>query len=31
MKLSVIIVNYRVRSYLLQCLRSVFRALDGMS
>lgn len=30
MKLSVIIVNYRVRSYLLQCLRSVFRALDGM-
>lgn len=30
MKLSVVIVSYRVRCYLLQCLRSVFRALEGM-
>lgn len=30
-KLSVIIVNYNVRAYLEQCLRSVFRALDGIA
>lgn len=30
MKLSVIIVNYNVRSYLEQCLRSVEEALRGL-
>lgn len=30
MRLSIVIVNYRVRPYLLQCLRSVFRALGDM-
>lgn len=30
MKLSVIIVNYNVKAYLEQCLRTVFEALDGM-
>lgn len=30
MKLSVIIVNYNVRAYLEQCLRTVFRALEGV-
>ncbi len=30
MKLSVIIVNYNVRAYLEQCLRTVFTALEGM-
>ena len=30
MKLSVIIVNYNVRAYLEQCLRTVFKALEGM-
>ena len=30
MKLSVIIVNYNVRAYLEQCLRTVFKALDGV-
>ncbi|MBK6832284.1 MAG: glycosyltransferase [Flavobacteriales bacterium] len=30
MKLSVIIVNYNVRAYLEQCLRTVFTALDGI-
>jgi GT2 family glycosyltransferase len=29
MKLSVIIVNYNVRAYLEQCLRTVFKALEG--
>lgn len=31
MKLSVIIVNYNVRAYLEQCLRTVFMALDGIA
>jgi GT2 family glycosyltransferase len=31
MKLSVIIVNYNVRAYLEQCLRTVFTALDGIA
>ena len=31
MKLSVIIVNYNVRYFLEQCLRSVFKALDGVA
>lgn len=30
MKLSVIIVNYNVKAYLEQCLRSVFEALKGL-
>ena len=30
MKLSVIIVNYNVRAYLEQCLRTTLRALDGI-
>lgn len=30
MKLSVIIVNYNVRAYLEQCLRTVFKALEGI-
>ncbi|MBR1504410.1 MAG: glycosyltransferase family 2 protein [Prevotella sp.] len=30
MKLSVVIVNYNVRSYLVQCLGSVRKALDGI-
>ena len=30
MKLSVIIVNYNVRAYLEQCLRTVFTAMEGM-
>jgi len=30
MKLSVIIVNYNVRAYLEQCLRTVFTALEGV-
>ncbi len=30
MKLSVIIVNYNVRAYLEQCLRTVFTALEGL-
>lgn len=30
MKLSVIIVNYNVRAYLEQCLRTVFEALHGI-
>ena len=30
-KLSVIIVNYNVRAYLEQCLRTVFTALEGVS
>ncbi len=30
-KLSVIIVNYNVRAYLEQCLRTVFTALEGLS
>lgn len=30
MKLSVIIVNYNVRAYLEQCLRTVFTALEGI-
>ena len=30
MKLSVIIVNYNVKAYLEQCLRTVFTALDGI-
>ncbi|MBK7287721.1 MAG: glycosyltransferase family 2 protein [Flavobacteriales bacterium] len=30
MKLSVIIVNYNVKAYLEQCLRTVFEALNGM-
>ncbi|MEO8590084.1 MAG: glycosyltransferase family 2 protein, partial [Flavobacteriales bacterium] len=30
MKLSVIIVNYNVRAYLEQCLRTVFEALQGI-
>ena len=30
MKLSVVIVNYNVRPYLVQCLQSVRRALDGI-
>lgn len=30
MKLSVIIVNYNVRAYLEQCLRTVFKALEGV-
>ena len=30
MKLSVIIVNYNVRAYLEQCLRTVFEALEGV-
>ncbi|HMU14536.1 MAG: glycosyltransferase [Bacteroidetes bacterium] len=30
MKLSVIIVNYNVRAYLEQCLRTVFEALKGV-
>ncbi|MCK4699453.1 MAG: glycosyltransferase, partial [Bacteroidales bacterium] len=31
MKLSVIIVNYNVRFFLDQCLRSVFKALKNIS
>jgi glycosyltransferase involved in cell wall biosynthesis len=31
MKLSVIIVNYNVRAYLEQCLRSVFEAMKGLT
>ncbi|MBK8228005.1 MAG: glycosyltransferase [Flavobacteriales bacterium] len=31
MKLSVIIVNYNVRAYLEQCLRTVFKALEGIN
>lgn len=31
MKLSVIIVNYNVRAYLEQCLRTVFKALEGIA
>lgn len=30
MKLSVVIVNYNVRAYLEQCLRTVFRAMEGI-
>ena len=30
MKLSVIIVNYNVRAYLEQCLRTVFEAMKGI-
>jgi GT2 family glycosyltransferase len=30
MKLSVIIVNYNVRAYLEQCLRTVYKALEGI-
>lgn len=30
MKLSVIIVNYNVKAFLEQCLRTVFEALEGM-
>ena len=30
MKLSVVIVNYNVRAYLEQCLRTVFTALEGV-
>ena len=30
MKVSVIIVNYKVKYYLAQCLHSVFRALEGI-
>jgi GT2 family glycosyltransferase len=30
MKLSVVIVNYNVRAYLEQCLRTVYEALDGI-
>jgi GT2 family glycosyltransferase len=30
MKLSIIIVNYNVRYFLEQCLKSVYRALDGI-
>ncbi|MBK9174858.1 MAG: glycosyltransferase [Flavobacteriales bacterium] len=30
MKLSVIVVNYNVRAYLEQCLRTVFTALEGI-
>ncbi len=30
MKLSIVIVNYNVRPYLVQCLQSVRRALDGI-
>ncbi|MDX9751868.1 MAG: glycosyltransferase [Flavobacteriales bacterium] len=30
MKLSVVIVNYNVRAYLEQCLRTVVKALEGM-
>ena len=31
MKLSVVIVNYNVRAYLEQCLRTVFQAMDGLT
>jgi GT2 family glycosyltransferase len=31
MRLSIIIVNYNVRYFLEQCLRSVFKALEGVS
>lgn len=30
MKLSVVIVNYNVKTYLQQCLRSVLKALEGL-
>ena len=30
MKLSVVIVSYNVRHYLVQCLDSLYRALDGV-
>ena len=30
MKLAVVIVNYKVKHYLAQCLHSVFKALDGI-
>lgn len=30
MKLSVIIVSYKVRFYIEQCLHSLFRAVDGI-
>ncbi len=30
MKLSVIIVNYNVRAYLEQCLRAVFKSMEGI-
>lgn len=30
MKLSVVIVNYNVKAYLEQCLRTVFEALEGL-
>jgi len=30
MKLSIIIVNYKVKHYVEQCLRSVFKALEGI-
>ena len=30
MKLSVVIVNYNVRDYVVQCLQSVRQALDGI-
>ena len=30
MKLAVVIVNYKVRHYLAQCLHSVFKALEGI-
>jgi O-antigen biosynthesis protein len=31
MKVSIVIVNYNVRNFLEQCLRSVFRAIDGIA
>ncbi|MGB6049148.1 MAG: glycosyltransferase family 2 protein, partial [Flavobacteriales bacterium] len=30
MKLSIIVVNYNVKAFLEQCLRTVFEALEGM-
>lgn len=30
MKVSIVIVNYNVRDFLEQCLRSVYRAIDGI-
>lgn len=30
MKVSIVIVNYNVRDFLQQCLRSVYKAIDGM-
>ena len=30
MKLSVIIVNYKVKDYIYQCLDSVYKAIKGL-